>query len=655
MPIFTGARLSGPVKLTKQAKKKNPYKRNHPMNNKDNHAKLLEHAIVRLNFANGIRESWFNKLSMIDKDISGFTRLSDDDKKRVQDRRKGKKSIPVETKLPLVWSQLRDTLAYCMELFAPDSSIFEGQGKPSQQPAVNALVDLINENSQRFGYYPELSKFIWDSFKYNLGIMRVEWENQYGVKFSEKDGGGSPEVSHGVVWKGNKLTAVDLYNFLWDLSVPPTELYKRGEFCAEIEMVTQHRIARMAEFDELYDVDKYINQTTSVKRFYRAHPIIRAELPSHEDTGTNWVSILSAATELNMSPGIELIYLYIWLRPKEFGLDAVGDEDRYTLYRITIANAEYITRTDELVAAHSMLPFVGASPNADNLEFFQQKSFSEILTPMQVFASYLLNIHQKASRKQTYGITIYDPRILDLGDIPNDDVVWRAPMKQTTPKDKGPKDALANFTDSPVDTSKLLRDVEIIKKIMQDILPSNRLQQVADLDRATEFQSQAVVQSGDRTSLLAARMINSQGLIPMRFMMIANIFQMQETVELTSKDGTVNEINPSELRTLGIEYVIGTGLRGLDRLMLVNLIKDVVNRLIQSPAASEQIDILGLVNYWATLAGDNFDLNQFRKQPQQPAAGPGGEQQPTGEGRPQAGLGGDNVVQPFSADQETNL
>jgi len=653
MSLFTAPRLNKPIKLTRQAKKKNPYKKNHPLNNKENHKKLLEYATIRLDFANSMREAWFNKLSMIDKDISGFTRLSDDDKRRVQDRRKGKKAVPVETKLPLVWAQLRDTLAYCMELFAPDNSIFEGQGKPTQQAAVNALVNLINENSQRFAYYPELSKFIWDAFKYNLGMMRVEWENQYGVKFSEGDTG-TPEVSHGVVWKGNKLTAVDLYNFLWDLSVPPIELYKRGEFCAEVDMVTQHRIARMAEFDELYDVHRFIDNNTAVKRYYRAHPIVRSEIPSSEDTATNWVSILSGATDLNLSPGVELVYLYIWLRPKEFGLSAVGDDDRYTLYRITIANAEYITRTDELVAAHSMLPFVGASPNADNLEFFQQKSFSEILTPMQTFASYLLNIHRKASVKQTYGITVYDPRILDLGDVPNDDVVWRAPMKQTSPKDKKPADALANFTDSPVQTDKLLRDVEVIKKIMQDILPSNRLQQVADLDRATEFQSQAVVQSGDRTSLLTARTINSQGLIPMRFMIIANIYQNQETVELTNADGSVSEINPSELRKLGIEFVIGTGLRGLDRLTLVNLIKDVINRLIQSPAASEQIDILGLVNYWATLAGDDFDLNQFRLQP---AAPPGEEQQQEtpGAGEPQAGLGGDNVIQPFPGDQGTSL
>ena len=62
-----------------------------------------------------------------------------------------------------------------------------------------------------------------------------------------------------------------------------------------------------------------------------------------------------------------------------------------------------------------------------------------------------------------------------------------------------------------------------------------------------------------------------------------------------------------------------------------------INSVLQSQQAIEEIDIVGLLNYYTTLMGDQTDLNQFRKKPAvQPGIEPGAETPGTPEAVPNA-------------------
>ena len=41
-------------------------------------------------------------------------------------------------------------------------------------------------------------------------------------------------------------------------------------------------------------------------------------------------------------------------------------------------------------------------------------------------------------------------------------------------------------------------------------------------------------------------------------------------------------------------------------------IQDVINTIVQSQQASQQIDVTGLINYWTSFIGDKTDFSQFK-------------------------------------------
>jgi hypothetical protein len=147
---------------------------------------------------------------------------------------------------------------------------------------------------------------------------------------------------------------------------------------------------------------------------------------------------------------------------------------------------------------------------------------------------------------------------------------------------------------------------------MQRILPTDILKQVAGLDRATQYQSAATVQGANRRNLKIARIIDTQALSHIRQIQLFNILQYQEKVEILSPEGDLVEINPAEFRETKIEFAISEGLRGLDRLSMSIAIQEVLNTIIQSQQASQQIDVVALINYWTSFIGDKTDFSQFR-------------------------------------------
>ena len=167
------------------------------------------------------------------------------------------------------------------------------------------------------------------------------------------------------------------------------------------------------------------------------------------------------------------------------------------------------------------------------------------------------------------------------------------------------------FNDAP-DTQNTLTDVAAMDDLMQKVLPTDMLKQVASLERATKYQAAATVQGGNRRNLKIAKIINIQCFEGVRQMQMYNIFQFQESVEMLDQNGKLTEIDPSKFRESGIESDISDGLKGLDRLMIIEHFKDVINMMLQSQLAMERIDIIAIIDYWTSLIGDKTDFTQFK-------------------------------------------
>lgn len=626
------------------------------LNSLDNEKALITHIMDRMRMSVVERDRRAMRCEQIDIQLSGFINLNQADKKRDTDNKLGKPPKPVDHNLPLAQGQIDGCTTYLMSIYAPETDIFEAISSADKQQMAQALTAEVNRQGQRGQYYRNLARFCLNALKYNFGVLTCYWEKEEGIIFKANPGGiVGKEI--GTMWEGNLLQAADTYNFFYDTSVEfPVDLPSKGEFFAEVERRTPFRIRKMAQDKQLFGIQRWVNQefATQVSQgtvtgghattYYRPPPSVRDNTAAVNGQ-QNWQSLLRAGADVKeSSPGHELIRYTTWIVPKKFGLSSSIDLE---LWRIIVANGQYLAFAAKLEDSHGQLPVVVGCPLEDDLRN-EQRTYAEQLLPLQHYASFLLNADQAATRKSIWGITVYNASAFPGVDFATTDLVGAMIPLRSSTTDVDIDKQFRHYNAAP-DTSQIMQKMKSVIDLMQEILPTRQAQQVADLERATLYQAAATVQAGDRRNLKIARTISDQALVPLKFQMIYNIFAGMTAIDYV--DQTTGERRPiaiAELVAANIQFDIATGLKGLDRLMQIQIMKDVLNACIQSPQVLQEIDIVKFLNYFSTLAGDRTDLTQFRRVA---APAPVGTQTPPNAQGAPVPAGGGRGVRPNPAPQ----
>lgn len=597
---------------------------------------LVDYCMDRIKMADEERRRRAARAQNIDVQISGYITPGREDRKRQQDNAAGKKPKPAAMSLPLAGAQIDECVTYMMSVYAPEMDFFEAVAPADKQMMAQAVVGELNKQSQKGQYYRHFTRMCTAAIRYNFGGLTSNWEKTQGNTFKGKPGGVADKIVD-TVWEGNVVKAIDVYNFFYDTSVHPVDLAAEGEFFGEVERVTPFRVRRMAQAGMLYGINRYIEEifasnpgiSVDGKSFYMHPPSVRDEDAISGAGQTNWVSILRASDVRESTPGIELLHFVAWLNPEKFGLSNSKDLE---CWRIVIANGKWLTFALKLDTTHGMLPVAIACPLEDDLRN-EQRTHAEMLIPLQQFASFLMNSHQAAHRKSIYGVTVFNRQLFPGLDVDQEDMSSAIIPMQSSASGIDIDKAFRHYNTAP-NTDKNVVDIGNIIQLMQKILPTDMLQQVADLERATVYQAAATVQAGNRRQLKIARMISDQCINIIKFQMIYNLYSNMQSISYVDPNGQRTSIQMGDIVDAQIEYEIGTGLKGIDRLITVQIIRDVINGVIQSQQAIAEFDIVSLLNYFATLAGDKTDLRQFRRSPATGAA-PAQTAQPTGAAPPQ--------------------
>lgn len=573
---------------------------------KKQHTKLLDHLMARADAANSVRCVLTEHFERIDKEIAGYLMLEQDDKKRVKDNQKGKGPKVHDTILPLTIVQLDEALTFLLMVMAPDSGIYSAIGPRQKQLQAKAFAALMNRHAEHFQHYANMARMFFDMLKYNLGGCTTEWCRQYGNKVTTDQTGMKPKIENDIVYEGNRLEALDMYNFLFDTSIPITELAQKGEFFATIELISPFRLQKAVEDGELFNVDleSVDAKNTAQCKYFKKRPVIRGN-DGGAASATDWVSVLTVNQRGELTVGLELMHFAIWLRPADFGL---SNSKKYEIWRITTLGDSNIVNCTQLDNAHAMLPIACARPWDDGFEH-QTKSYGEHLLPYQRFASFQMNVHQRSARKKLYGITVYNKNVIPL--MEHSDIEGGLVAANPSSHDFDIRRAIHQFNDGP-DTTNTINDIQAMDGLMQKVLPTDILKQVTDLERATKYQAAAAVQGANRRNLKIAKMIDSHAMTLIRLQQMYNIFQYQEVMEILTEEGDLTQIDPKQLRDAGIEFAVSDGLKGIDKLLIIENIKEALTIVVQNQAAIAQIDVVALLNYWTSMAGDHTDFQQFR-------------------------------------------
>lgn len=591
------------------------------LKNQANQDRFVTRVIQQMRLAQPERDARHARCSSIDIQLQGFQTLDKDDQKRRRELLTKGKVKPTDHNLPMADAQIDDAEAYLMSVFAPDMNIFESSAPVSKAEAAKALTEAINEQGQRAQYYRHFTKLCGDALRYNFAGITTYWEKTQGYVFS---GGqtGALTKTQGIVWEGNAICTVDVYNFFYDTTVHPSDLPKKGEWFAEVDLITPFRAMKAQADGREFGIERFYDPVNNGLvqpkwMFYRPPPVVRRDEQNYAGEDVNWQMTLraEAGPAQASAPGIERIRYVAWIVPKDWGFSQSKDME---LWRIHIMQGCYITYAVRLDDSHGMLPVACTCPIENDLGT-TQRTYAERLLPLQHFQSFLLNTHQAGVRKSLYGVTVYNQQLFPGLDLSKEDLTSATiPMRgsaQGIDIDK----AFRHYNTAP-STDANVDMIEKVDAIMQKVLPTDVYRQVADLDRATLYQAAATVQTGNRRSLKIARMISTQCLEIVKMQMIYNIYANQKAIEYTDENGQDKTLSPAQFADLGLEKYISNGLKGIDRLMIIAAWNQVMTAVLQSQQAVQELDIVKMIAYFFNLAGQSVDMNSFRKPIQQQAA-----------------------------------
>lgn len=578
------------------------------------HKKLLKHCLARLDAAKAVQDSATDRFKSIDKEVAGFITLTDEDKKRQEDNEKGFGPKPYDINLQTVRTQMHEAITFMMGIYFPPEGAYAAVAPKAKLGIAKGLSTLMNQHAKTYKHYTATAKGLFDGFKYNIGMWIIEWEETRGIEIGSTDGGQYKETKDAILSSGNNLDYLDPYNTYLDPSVHPTKVNTEGEFFAKVEIRTEFFARRMQAKGDIFNLDR-VDKRRLQTTYYEEKPDILGDAAKGYESSTDWLSILTASESSNvlLKDAIEFVYVYIWIPVDQFGIKVKDFEEKevkgYQIWRFVIANASVIVAGDPLVNAHGMLPIIITMPWDDNFDR-QTQGYAEILLPFQRFASFQMNIHQQAQRKKLNGLTFFDEKVFPK--FKEADSSGKVPFNSQN-ENFDVRKALYTVFDAP-DTQNTIRDMSSMEDLMQKMLPTQQANQVASLERATQYQAAATVQSGNKRNLMLANLIDEQALGVGRAMQLYNVMQFQKTVTVFDNEGNEIEIDPVELRKGKFEFLVSGGLRGLDKLVIQETLSNILFAVLQSPIASQQIDIVELMNFITSTMGDYTDLNQFKFQ-----------------------------------------
>ena len=506
----------------------------------EQHDMLRVYLTSLLDMGKAVRDAQIQKYEKIDREVYGYLILDEDDKKRERDNQRGFGVKPVDVKLPLTLVRLEEAVTYMLLVLAPDDGIYNAIAPVKQQKAAKAFTRLMNDHAQYFGHYKNFGMFLADAIKYNFGALLTEWQEIYGNIIGNDQGKG-PEVQRNqLVQSGNELTALDVYNTFYDPAVDPLRCYREGEFVAYAELRRAFWLERAARRGEYFNVQDAVHLgTTGYAPYFIARPSIDPNIDLGGDGSNlgsiNYFTLFSMTpdgTSINETSAHECMYMWVQLYPQKWG---IGPEDELQIWRFTIVNGRQIVEGVPMTNAHGNLPIVFGMPNEDGFKW-QTKSWAEHLAPFNRFASQQMNVHQRANRKSLYGLTFYDGNLFPDLDGDEHDLLAGKIKVNNASQDIDFRKRVLQLNDAP-DTDKTLDTIDALDDLMEKVLPTSMTPQVANLERATQYQAAATVQSANRRNLKMAKIIDSQAMTPCRHMQMYNILQYQQYVEILADNG----------------------------------------------------------------------------------------------------------------------
>lgn len=606
-----------PLQETKQVSEKVRLKPRH-------HQLLLNHLRNLIAANSDDRRKRVQMMASIERDLLGVSSPVGSDCERAQKRAEGRGAATPDRIYPFGYFLLRRYVSDLSAMVMPYEAPYQVAVSINDQEVGNKITRALRHQAAVFDHRNHINACIYDALTFDY----FAYEVKKGVvgSYQATTVGSAPANERGFC-----VEHLDPYNVLCDMSVPPHKLADSGEFVGVVERINLFQAQLRHQQQDLYvehgPWTKYLEskQTSSVlgnnggrgtSTYYADIELNRARYEADrdqaDDVTTDFTSLFATGLHADKdysANSLELVRLQVRLDPTKYGLQK-GASTGLKLYEILMLE-DVIVRAEEITDTNRQFSIRIGTMSYDR-QLGRHVAMGDCVGDISSFASNVLNVYKRAKRKGLEGgVTIYNGDVIPLHEL--DDMSGGRLSTRQMRFDQDIRRHVMQLND-PVDTKNDLRDVEGVLSMLNGVVPTSSQPELAGLDRATEFQAQAVAMTGDRAMLLDGALLDGQLISPIRArlqqLMVENTDEMVFVDETTQQ--SLGSLTAQDRKRIQFRLVQPSIFIGIDRLRASNVLNQIANISLQ---VGDQISPLAamLLKHLMEVSGSPLDMAEYER------------------------------------------
>lgn len=525
--------------------------------------------------------------------------------------------------VPIVMPQVEGAVVYQSSVFLTGHPLFEFVASPDFQDEAMQMNSVIEDQQIRGGWVAEFMQHFRNGFKYNIAAMEVPWERivtqslETDLQFSSRQA--KPKE---LVWEGNIVRNLDMYNTFWDTRILPTQVSTEGEFAGYIQLKSRIALKKfLATLPFNTNVTEALESTSNTE--YYKTPIINPNAFINDKTANQgsmnwmaWVTASRAEVKIDYKDMYEVATLYARIMPSDFNIRVPG-ANMPQIWKFIIVNHSVVVYAERQTNAHDMIPILFSQPHTDGLGY-QTKALSMNVLPFQEITSALMNSTIAARRRAISDRGLYDPSRVDEKHINSDVPQAKIPVK---PRAYGKPLSEAYYPIPFRDDQSgiLMQEAQNLIQMANMVSGQNQVRQGQFVKgNKTRKEFDTVMGNANGRDQTTSLLLESQLMTPLKNILRYNILQYQGGTTIYNRDSNkLVEVDPIKLRKAVLEFKVADGLLPTDKLIDGDSFQQGMQAISSSPAIQQGYNIAPMFSYMMKTRG--ADLRPFEKSPEQMA------------------------------------
>lgn len=528
---------------------------------------------------------------------------------------------PIQIIVPYTYATLHAAATYMGSVLIGRKPVFPLSGsRGSTAETTRYMEQALQYNIDASLGMEVLWQQIWDSLLYSFGAVRIRWEEKSGktMKFA----GGQRVFEEGLIYSGNKLDAIDPYNFYPDPRTPLHKCNQLGDFMFRRERVSLTVLKDMEKAGHYKWVKEAVENVSEWTRESTGDNNTSARRDRIQLGGTLKLSAKNVAGFGDIYEGT------VRLVPKDWDL---GESETSELWQFAWIKNKQIIQAEPLGMMHDYHPFAVGEPTSLGYDFMSL-SQAEMITVFQDILSWLVSSRMENVRAAIANTFIADPARVEVNDIRSSTIGRVIRMKQAA-MGLPIQQAIQQLIVQDV-TGGHLADIQTMRTMADSVTGVNdnlRGIQTAGGRRSATEARMSMQAGASRLSQLAVR-LSSQSYWPMTTQMISNIQQYMPDemwIEVSGdvENSTVN-LTPDML-VGSFNYQISDGTLPLDKGALLEQWKEILFGIAQDPELRQQYSLPEIFRFVAELGGAK-NIDSFKQKAPPPQIMAPGQEAPEG-------------------------